>query len=60
MSNHGGARKGAGRKPGSGTGRKTVAKQISLPPSAWEKLDKIRPPLSRSGWVKQQIENYEK
>jgi len=47
----GGARPGAGRKKGSGTGRKVVSKSISLPPDAWVEIDCRRGSLSRGRWL---------
>lgn len=47
----GGARKGAGRKLGSGKGRTVVTASISMPPEKWEKLDSARGELSRGKYV---------
>jgi len=38
----GGARKGAGRKKGSGKGRKSISSSITMPPELWQKLDTLR------------------
>jgi len=49
----GGARKGAGRKAGSGEGRKVVTRSISLPPELWAKLSRLTG--NRSAWVADKI-----
>jgi hypothetical protein len=48
---HGGKRKGAGRKQGSGKGRVAVSKSLSMTPEAWDKLDKKRGDLPRGKYV---------
>ena len=53
----GGARKGAGRKPGTGTGRTVTTSSINLPPELWEKLDALRGELTRSAWIAAKIKN---
>ena len=40
-STHGGARKGAGRKP-LGPEAKVTTRSITLPPEAWDKVDRLR------------------
>jgi hypothetical protein len=47
----GGARKGAGRPPGSTRGRTVTSKSICLPPAIWTKLDKTRGKTSRSAYL---------
>lgn len=56
----GGARKGAGRKPGSGAGRTVITSSVSLPPDLWDKLDAIRGELTRSAWVAAKIKGTRK
>jgi hypothetical protein len=51
----GGARKGSGRKPGSGKGRKAIAKSVSLQVSDWERIDRERGSVSRSKWIARKI-----
>lgn len=51
----GGKRPGAGRKPGTGTGRKTVTASISMAPEVWHKADTLRGPQSRSAWIASKI-----
>ena len=51
----GGARPGAGRKPGKGEGRQTVTASISMPPEAWDKLDALRGAKPRSRWIAERI-----
>ena len=50
---HGGARKGAGRKAGSGEGPKTETRSISMPPELWAKLDRMT--TNRSKWIAERI-----
>lgn len=52
---HGGARKGAGRKLGSGKGRKAITKSISMQPETWDKLDRKRGALSRGKYIESKI-----
>lgn len=52
----GGARPGAGRKPGlTSTGRKNIAKLISMPPQDWEAIDRLAEKLemTRSAFIRQ-------
>jgi hypothetical protein len=51
----GGARKGAGRKPGSGTGRTVKTSSINLPPELWVILDALRGEATRSAWIAAKI-----
>lgn len=51
----GGAREGAGRPKGSGTGRTVTTSSINLPPTLWDKLDKMRGEKSRSAWIAEKI-----
>jgi hypothetical protein len=53
----GGARKGAGRKPGTGTGRTVTTSSINLPPELWDMLDALRGELTRSAWIAAKIKN---
>ena len=53
----GGARKGAGRKPGVGTGRTVTTSSINLPPELWDRLDALRGELTRSAWIAAKIKN---
>jgi hypothetical protein len=53
----GGARKGAGRKLGSGAGRKVITSSINLAPELWAKLDDLRGEITRSGWIANQIKS---
>ena len=53
----GGARKGAGRKPGSGTGRTVISSSITLLPELWAKLDAIRGDKTRSAWIAGKIKS---
>jgi len=53
----GGARKGAGRKPGKGKGRTVKTSSISLPPALWGKLDAIKGKRTRSGWIAEKIKH---
>jgi hypothetical protein len=52
---HGGKRPNAGRKPGTGSGRKTVSRSVSLTPEQWGKLDRISSG-KRSGWIAGKID----
>jgi hypothetical protein len=60
MTNHGGKRKGAGRPPGSGTGRTVKTSSINLPHELWNKLDELRGDKSRSAWVADKIKRARK
>jgi len=53
----GGAREGAGRKPGSGTGRTVTTSSINLTPELWQKLDTLRGDSTRSAWIGAKIQN---
>jgi len=57
---HGGARQGAGRKPGTGKGRTVKSSSISLAPATWAKLDAMRGKLTRSRWIAGKIERNKK
>ena len=48
---HGGARAGAGRKPGSGKGRVAVHKTITMHPTSWDKIDRKRGALPRGKYI---------
>jgi hypothetical protein len=52
---HGGARKGAGRKPGSGSKRSRITRSISLPTELWARIDKQRGKVNRSRWIEGRI-----
>jgi hypothetical protein len=56
----GGTRPGAGRKPGSGKGRKVITASISMAPELWEKADTLRRDRSRSAWISEKIKNAKK
>ena len=56
-SSRGGKREGAGRPPGTGTGRKVTTSSINLPPALWDKLDSLRGELTRSAWIAAKIKN---
>ena len=56
----GGAREGAGRKHGSGTGRTVTTSSINLPPELWDKLDSLRGELTRSAWIAAKIKGARK
>ena len=54
--NHGGPRKGAGRKAGGknkapAKGRKAVTRSVSMLGESWEKLDSQRGKLSRGKYI---------
>lgn len=51
----GGKREGAGRPPGSGTGRTVTTSSINLPPELWAKLDALRGDSTRSAWIAEKI-----
>ena len=51
----GGKREGAGRPPGSGQGRTVTTSSINLPPTLWEKLDRIKGEQTRSAWIADRI-----
>lgn len=44
---HGGPRKGAGRKKGSGKGRTAITRSVSMSRASWDKLDRLRGTQSR-------------
>jgi hypothetical protein len=52
----GGKRKGAGRKPGSGKGRKVITRSVSMLPEFWAKLDMIRKEKSRGQWIADKVQ----
>ena len=45
---HGGSRPNAGRKP---TGKTTITRSVSMPPDAWQAIDRQRGTLSRGKWL---------
>jgi len=51
----GGKRKGAGRKPGSGEGRKAITRSVSMEPETWDKLDAMRGATSRGQWIAEKV-----
>jgi hypothetical protein len=53
----GGKREGAGRPPGSGTGRTVTTSSINLTPELWDRLDALREELTRSAWIAANIKN---
>jgi hypothetical protein len=53
----GGARKGAGRPPGTGKGRTVTTSSINLPPALWARLDALRGDLTRSAWIAGKIKS---
>ena len=52
---HGGARKGAGRPEGTGTGRKSATKSITMTIKAWEKIDARRGDQTRGAYIATKI-----
>ena len=59
-SNHGGARAGAGRPKGTGTGRKVKTGSICLTPEQWNKLDGLRGLTSRSKFISALIDKLQR
>ena len=53
--NHGGKRKGAGNKRGARKNEVAVSSSINLPPSLWDKLDKLKGTKSRSMYLREEI-----
>ena len=51
---HGGHRKGAGRKPLSTT-PKVITRSVSMPPHAWAKLDDLRVEQSRGKYIETKL-----
>jgi hypothetical protein len=47
----GGARKGAGRKLGSGKGRTVISKTIAMTAESWDKLDAVRGVMPRGKFI---------
>ena len=52
---HGGARKGAGRKTGSGKGRTYVPKTVAMSLESWDKLDRQRGDQSRGKYIESRL-----
>lgn len=50
-SNHGGQRKGAGRKAGSGKGRTVISKTVAMTADSWARLDAVRGAMSRGKYL---------
>jgi hypothetical protein len=48
---HGGARKGAGRKLGSGEGRKIISKSVAMKKEDWQRLDAARGTEARGRYL---------
>jgi hypothetical protein len=55
MKTHGGPRKGAGRKLGSGKGRTNISKTVSMHPESWAKLDRDRGSQSRGKYIESKL-----
>jgi hypothetical protein len=53
----GGKRPGAGRKKGSGTGRKAITRLLYLPTEVWKRLDDLRGSSSPSAFIKQLLDS---
>lgn len=51
---HGGARKGAGRKPGGGK-RNRITRSVSLPVETWRMIDSQRGEVNRSRWIERVV-----
>jgi hypothetical protein len=49
--NHGGQRKGAGRKVGSGKGRTVISKTVAMTAESWARLDAVRGTMSRGKYL---------
>ena len=52
---HGGKREGAGNKRGPRKNEVAVSSSINLPPSLWDKLDKLKGTKSRSMYLREVI-----
>jgi hypothetical protein len=52
---HGGARKGAGRPVGTGTGRKAITKSVTMLKPAWDRLDEQRKLESRGEYIARKL-----
>ena len=52
---HGGKRPNSGRKPGTGMGRKTVSRSVSLTPEQWDKIDRLSGG-NRSRWIAAKVD----
>jgi hypothetical protein len=52
---HGGPRKGAGRKAGSGKGRTAVTRSVSMQPESWAKLDRARGDTPRGKYIESKL-----
>jgi len=48
---HGGQRKGAGRKAGSGKGRTVISKTVAMTAESWARLDVVRGTMSRGKYL---------
>jgi hypothetical protein len=55
QSTHGGPRKGAGRKAGSGKGRTYVSKTVAMSEESWQKLDRLRGTQSRGKFIESKL-----
>ena len=56
QSTHGGPRKGAGRKKGSGKGRTSVTRSVSMPEECWRELDLQRGTMSRGKFIQSRLQ----
>jgi hypothetical protein len=52
---HGGPRKNAGRKRGSGKGRTAVTRSVSMHPHSWDQLDAARGDTPRGKFIEQKL-----
>jgi len=54
-STHGGLRKGAGRKVGSGKGRTVISKTVAMTAESWAILDAVRGTMSRGKFIQSRL-----
>jgi hypothetical protein len=52
---HGGKRKGAGRKAGSGKGRTRILKSVTMTQEEWDRLDDRRGVKTRGEYIAERI-----
>jgi len=54
-STHGGRRKNAGRKVGSGKGRTVISKTVAMTAESWAILDAVRGTMSRGKFIQSRL-----
>ena len=60
MNTHGGKRPGAGRPKGTGTGRKTTTRSVSMPTELWDRIEQARGDTPRGQFIAEILSKHRK